>query len=378
LIRPIPHIVFLFSDTGGGHRSAAQAIIGALEQGYPGGFTCKMVDIFRDFAPPLLDRLPDIYPSLARKPRLLGRIFHLSDDPRRIRGILKTIWPYIRSSLDRLILENPADLFVSVHPLINVPLGHALEKAGLNTPWVTVVVDLVTAHTTWFCPQASLIVIPTENAYQVGLKWGISPDRLKVVGLPVAEQFSRRDCDPRVIRSRLGWPLDDPVILLMGGGEGVGRLEAIAAAIDEAGLPVTLVIVAGRNKALQQRLEARSWKTPVRVYGFVETMPDFMQAASILLTKAGPLTISEALSSGLPVILYDRLNGSEDGNVRYVVDHGAGIWAPRPDLVVADVIRWLGHPDERDRAAAACLVLARPQAAREIAALLMSQIKGNV
>ncbi len=375
--RQRPHLVFLFSDTGGGHRSAAQAIIGALEHGYPGQITYEMVDIFRDFAPPLLDRIPDIYPPLSRRPRLLGQIFHLSDDPRRIRRILKIIWPYIRPSLNRLIFERPADLFISVHPLINVPLGHALEKTGSKTPWVTVVTDLVTAHTTWFCPQASLIVVPTENAYQVGLKCGISPDRMKVVGLPVAKEFSQRDCIPREIRARLGWPLDDPVILLMGGSEGVGQLEAIATAIDEAGLAVTLVIVAGRNKALKQHLEGRPWKTPTKVYGFVQAMPDFMQAASILLTKAGPGTISEAISSGLPVILYGRLNGSEDGNVRYIVDHGAGIWAPRADLVVANLIRWLEHPDERAQAASSCLALARPQAAREIAALIMTQIQGN-
>jgi 1,2-diacylglycerol 3-beta-galactosyltransferase len=372
------HLVFLFSDTGGGHRSAAQAIIGALEHGYPNQFTYEMVDIFRDVAPPFLDRIPDIYPPLSRRPKLLGQIFHLSDDPRRIRRILKIIWPYIRSSLNRLLLESPADLFVSVHPLINVPLGHALEKAGSNTPWVTVVTDLVTTHTTWFCSQASLIVVPTEKAYQVGLKCGISPGRMKVVGLPVAEEFSQRNSDPREIRARLGWPLDPPVVLLMGGSEGVGQLEAIAVAIDEARLPVTLVIITGRNKALHQRLEARSWKISTWVYGFVQAMPDFMQAASILLTKAGPGTISEAICSGLPVILYSRLDGSEDGNVRYLVDHGAGMWAPRADLVVANVLRWLDHPEERAQAASAGLALARPQAAQEIAALIMAQIQGNI
>ena len=375
---PCPHLVFLFSDTGGGHRSAAEAIIGALEHGYPDQFSYAMVDIFRDFAPPLLDRIPDIYPPLSRRPKLLGKIFQLSDDPRRIRRILKIIWPYIRSSLGRLIIAHPADLFVSVHPLINVPLGYALDKAGSNTPWVTVVTDLVSTHTTWFSPQASLIVVPTEEAHQVGLQRGISPERLKVVGLPVAEQFSQRNCDPREIRARLGWPLDDPVVLLMGGGEGVGQLETLAAAIDEARLPVTLVIIAGRNKALKQLLEGRSWKIPTRVYGFVREMPDFMHAADILLTKAGPGTISEAIALGLPIILYSRLDGPEDGNVRYIIEHHAGIWAPRADLVVAGVIRWLGHPEERAQVASACLALARPQAAREIADLIMALINDHV
>lgn len=332
-----------------------------------------MVDIFRDFAPPLLDRVPDIYPPLARRPKILGKIYELSDDPRRIRRILKVLWPYIRSSLDRLIVERPADLFVSVHPLINIPLGHALDKAGSKTPWITVVTDLVSAHTSWFSPQANLIVVPTEEAFQVGLQRGISPERMKIAGLPVAEQFSLRNYDRREIRARLGWPLEGPLALLMGGGEGMGQLEAVATALDEARLPVTLVIIAGRNKALQQRLEDRSWKTPIRVYGFVQTMPDFMHAADILLTKAGPGTISEAIASGLPVILYSRVAGSEDGNVPYLVDHGAGLWAPRPDLVVAGVSHWLDHAELRAQAASACLALARPGAAAQIAKLIMAQ-----
>lgn len=373
-----PRLVFLFSDTGGGHRSAAEAIIGALEHGYPGQFTPEMVDIFHDYAPALLNRVPDIYPPLSHRPKLLGQIYRLSDDPRRIRRILNLVYPFIRTSLNRLIAEHPGDVFISVHPLINYPLGRALEKTGLKTPWVTVVTDLVTVHTTWFCPRSDLIVLPTQEAWQIGMHWGIASNRLKVIGLPVAEEFGQRNEDAREIKTRLGWPLDDPVILLMGGGEGIVQLETMADAIDEACLPVTLVIVAGRNTPLKQRLEDRPWKTPTRIYGFVQAMPDFMHAATILLTKAGPGTISEAMTSGLPVILYSRLDGPEDGNVSYVVDHGAGIWAPDPGLVVEAVTRWLAHPEERARAASACRTLAHPQAAREIADLIMTQINDNV
>jgi 1,2-diacylglycerol 3-beta-galactosyltransferase len=98
-----------------------------------------------------------------------------------------------------------------------------------------------------------------------------------------------------------------------------------------------------------------------------------MHAADILLTKAGPGTISEAISAGLPVILFSRLDGTEVGNVRYLVDHGAGIWAPSPDKAVEAVIRWLEHPEERTHASSVCRTLSRPQAAREIADLLMTR-----
>jgi 1,2-diacylglycerol 3-beta-galactosyltransferase len=61
-------------------------------------------------------------------------------------------------------------------------------------------------------------------------------------------------------------------------------------------------------------------------------MPNFMCSADILLTKAGPGTISEGFISGLPMILYSRMPGQEDGNVSYVVNQGAGVWAPEPNV----------------------------------------------
>ena len=53
-----PHIVFYFSDTGGGHRSAAEAIIEAMELDYGGRFTSEMVDFYKEYGPGLLKRMP--------------------------------------------------------------------------------------------------------------------------------------------------------------------------------------------------------------------------------------------------------------------------------------------------------------------------------
>jgi 1,2-diacylglycerol 3-beta-galactosyltransferase len=148
----------------------------------------------------------------------------------------------------------------------------------------------------------------------------------------------------------------------------------MADTLARAGLPLGLAIIAGRNHELKSRLERRSWPIPVWVYGFVRQMPEMMRAADILVTKAGPGTISEALNAGLPLILYSHLPGQEEGNITYVTDHGAGFWAPQADRVVTVIRRWLEHPAELERARQACLSLARPQAAREIARLLAEKI----
>lgn len=365
-----PHIVFLFSDTGGGHRSAANAIIEALDLQFPGKTTHEMVDIFREYAPPPLTYAPEIYPPLTRMPRVWGMGYHLSDGKRRAQLFYQMIWPYIRWGLRRLMREHPADLVVSVHQLPNEPMARAIAQSGRKIPFITVVTDLVSTHAAWYTNQASLIIVPTNAAYRRALHIGISPERMEVVGLPVAERFNHPTGDAREIRARLGWPQDRRVVLLVGGGEGMGPLESTARAIDAAGLPIELVIVAGRNNKLKTRLEKYAWTTPARIYGFVQAMPDFMRAADVLVTKAGPGTISEAFIAGLPLILYSRLPGQEDGNVGYVVSNGAGVWAPRPDEVVRALRNWLEHPAQREEAVAACHRLARPRASREIARLI--------
>jgi 1,2-diacylglycerol 3-beta-galactosyltransferase len=103
-------------------------------------------------------------------------------------------------------------------------------------------------------------------------------------------------------------------------------------------------------------------------------MPDFMRAADILVTKAGPGTISEALNAGLPLILYSRLPGQEDGNVSFVISEGAGVWAPRPTQIASAVSEWLLDPAKRAQACAASRRLARPQAARQIAHILADKL----
>jgi 1,2-diacylglycerol 3-beta-galactosyltransferase len=367
-----PHILFLFSDTGGGHRSAAEAIIEALRLEFNNRITTQMVDILLDFAPRPLNYLPKWYPYMLRFPEVWKVGYKISNGSRRARLIVESTYPYVRRGLHKLIDQNPADMIISVHPLANDPFLHALGKH--HPPFITVVTDLVTTHALWYDKDVDLCLVPTEAALQRGLLANLKPEQLRVVGLPVADRFCQPIGDKNILRQQLGWPQDQPVVLLVGGGEGMGPLEKNALAIARANLPLTLVVVAGRNAALKQHLEARQWPMPTFIYGFVHEMPDFMRAANILLTKAGPGTISEALIAGLPMILYSRMPGQEDGNVDFVISEGVGVWAPETDAIIQDIKSWITHPQQRQLVAEACFRSARPMAAREIARILANRL----
>jgi 1,2-diacylglycerol 3-beta-galactosyltransferase len=367
-----PHILFLFSDTGGGHRSSTEAIIEALKLEFDDRISTQMVDIFLDAAPRPLNYAPKIYPYMVRVPEMWGLGYRISNGNRRGKLLVKGAYPYVRRKLRKVINRYPADMIVSVHPLANDPFLHALGKK--RPPFITVVTDLITGHTLWYHQGVDLCVVPTEAAYQCALLAGLKPEQVKIIGLPVADRFCHPIGDKNALRQSLGWPQDKLVVLLVGGGEGMGPLEKTAVAMAEANLPITLIIVAGRNAELREHLEARQWPMKTLIYGFVHEMPDFMRAADILVTKAGPSTITEALNAGLPLILYSRLPGQEDGNVDYVLSEGVGLWAPKTSYIVSALYAWITHPKQLELAAEACSQAARPEAAREIACLLANRL----
>lgn len=368
-----PNILFLFSDTGGGHRSATEAIIEALNLEYGDQYRTEMVDIFKDYAPPPLKLLPALYPRIVRAPQAWGLGYHLSDGPKRVSVLSASAWPYVRSSYRRLVREHPSDLIVSVHSLANEPVLRALGHE--RPPFVTVVTDLVSVHASWYHRWVDLCIVPTEAARRRAIKSLLEPEQVRVVGLPVADQFCQPPGDVEELRQHLGWPTDRPVVVLVGGGEGMGPLEKVVQAISKVNLPIALVVIAGRNKALKAKLEANDYPMPTFVYGFVREMPDFMRAANVLITKAGPGTITEALNAGLPMILYSHLPGQESGNIPYVVSDGAGVWAPRPDQIVGALRNWLDNTEQYDRTVDACKKLARPNAARQIAHILVETLE---
>jgi 1,2-diacylglycerol 3-beta-galactosyltransferase len=239
-----------------------------------------------------------------------------------------------------------------------------LERVTLNIPFVTVVTDMIESWDVWYRPSTTLCLVPTTSIGRQAMRLGIPETKISVVGQPVSLKMKAEPGGKSAVRRQLGLESDRPVVLLAGGGEGYGRIYDIAQAIDQQVPGIQLVVIAGRNRALRTKLEARRWHLPTLTYGFTSRMAELMQAADLFITKAGPGGISEAFVVGLPLILFDYIPGQEDANVQYVLHHDAGVYIPDPQQIVDQLTRWLGC----DKASLARLArngasLARPDAA---------------
>jgi 1,2-diacylglycerol 3-beta-galactosyltransferase len=148
----------------------------------------------------------------------------------------------------------------------------------------------------------------------------------------------------------------------------MGPLYKIARTIATSVANTQLIVVAGRNTVLEQKLKAVAWEIPTQVHGFVSNMPELMGASDLLITKAGPGTISEAFIAGLPVIISSFIPGQEEDNVRYVLEHQAGVYAPDPEQIAVQVRELLRPGNEiLQQMRGNAVALARPEAALNIA-----------
>ncbi|MCC7450601.1 MAG: hypothetical protein IT324_24515 [Anaerolineae bacterium] len=330
----MPHILFLMSDTGGGHRAASRAIEAALQDRHPGQFTAELVDMWTDYTPYPFNTAPKTYPLWVNSsPTSYGVNYWVFDRAFKRKAISRLYDEQMYPRMMRMYHEHPADVIVCVHPAFVRPAVYALRKAKLKMPFITVITDYAWPSVVWYDPRVDRCLIPTEPAYRRGLELGMKPEQMALTGAPVHPKFAKLHMTKQEARAQLGWDQKARIVLMVGGGDGMGPVVATAQAIDARPIDCHLMVVAGRNQGMKAALEAVTWKHKTRIYGFVDNMQVLMKAADLLITKAGPATITEAAIVGLPMILSGAIQHQESPNVDYVVRHGAGVYAPGPKKV---------------------------------------------
>jgi 1,2-diacylglycerol 3-beta-galactosyltransferase len=338
------HILFLMSDTGGGHRAAARAIEAALQERHPGQFTAELVDVWKDYMPFPLNTLPNNYSRWVNvAPSSYSAQFWIGDRLARQWAWSRLYCQQMYPRMRRLYDEHPADIVVCVHSVFVRPAVFALRRLQIDRPFITVITDYAWPTVLWYDKQVDRCLAPTEPAYRRGLSLGMRPEQMVLTGAPVHPKYTRVHVTKHEAREQLGWTQTDPVVLLVGGGDGMGPLVATARAVDARRAAFQQVVVAGRNQAMKAALDATQWQHPTRVYGFVDNLQVFMRAADLMITKAGPATITEAALIGTPMVISGAIKFQESPNVDYVVAHGAGVYAPGPQRVAGAVERLLSN-----------------------------------
>ncbi|KAH8061127.1 1,2-diacylglycerol 3-beta-galactosyltransferase [Aureococcus anophagefferens] len=299
IFRRREQVLFLISDTGGGHRASADALVEALGRCAPDVAT-EVCDLLTDVAPFPYNAAVPLYKFLAARPWLWRLVWYGTALVDRVISD-GAPWPGCAAPFEAKLRAAAADVVVSVHPMLQAGPLDALEALAAETGRAT--------------PFATLRDAALDKA---------APHRVVTHGLPIRRAF----CDGGLAKgdAREARPaLDKKTVLVMGGGDGFGALKATALAVRAACADATVVVACGRNAALKAELETVE---NMIALGFTKAIDEWMAASDLLLTKAGPGTIAEAAALGLPVLLTGYLPGQEFGNVSY---RQAG-FDPRADL----------------------------------------------
>lgn len=360
-------IVLLYADTGGGHRSAAEAIASGLHMQYGDTYRVSLLNAIAHLTFPY-NQMEKSYPTVVNGPRYLHRWLYYATNSRRRSWVVRAILRASGLKMAQVVLrDHPADVYVSCSPMYSQTIPWHMQRMGSTAQFVAVATDMVSGHSTNYAPDADYTIVPTENARQEALRNGVDPARAFVMGQPVYPDLRQRMTHGTTARAALGFNNTLPMALLVGGGDGMGKMGEAAQAVAHSGLPLQLAVVCGRNTALCQSLDSMTAQMALKTLGFVTNVPELMGASDILITKAGSATMGEAFVAGLPMLIYDMVDGQEEGNVAYAVHEGAAAWCPTPQTLVNALRDLLTQPQRRHEMRAASARLARPDSALDIA-----------
>lgn len=329
------NVLFAFSDTGGGHRSATVAIIAALEKLSDGAVHCEMVDGLRATGFPILHQAPDLYKKLStRWLPFYNMLYKITNSQKRITALAHLVFWWSQYPVLRAVLAAQPQVVVSPHPLLQHLLCLTRRSYCLSFRIVTVVTDLVSIHSAWTHPEVDLHLLPTDEAYEIIRRRGIPTERMEHTGFPVHPKFAHYPHSQAEARRALGVCEACTTILVTSGGVGAGHMNDLVLKLEQTYPEKQLLVVTGQNHALYASLTSGPRNKRTIVYGFVNNMESLMAASDIVVTKAGPGTLMEALVMRRPVIITEAIGPQEEGNIDFVVNRKLGFFCPTDEQII--------------------------------------------
>jgi len=245
--------------------------------------------------------------------------------------------------------------------------------ACLERPFVVSVVTDFEAHALWMEPCVDLYCVAAEETKARLLARGAVARDIVATGIPISAKFSAKS-DVKKVRQNLGLRDDQPVVLVLSGGFGMGPVAEILTELDKVERSFQTVVVTGRNEELRRELSGVDRKHPTHVLGYASNMHELMAIADIIISKPGGLTSSEAMALGKPLFILNPIPGQEAANSDFLLEHGAATKVNRVEDLPYRIEQLLGSKKLVEMAKAA-RALGRPDAAQRICELVSSCVE---
>ncbi|MEO6049834.1 MAG: glycosyltransferase [Pyrinomonadaceae bacterium] len=368
-----PKILIISSDTGGGHRSAAQSISDGLDKFWKGDSSVVRIIKAVEESHHVTEKLVNVYNWVLKNKQHWMKYLYWAINkirPETREFVQKRTIGYVRDQFEKWCPH----IVVSVHPLTQHIFARILKEFKLQdqVPLVTVVTDPCYGFWKgWACDDVSLYLVANDDARDQLIDYGIVPEKIKVSGMPVNPKFHEiNEIDAQNARRVYGLDPGKFTIFLNAGWIGGGNIPQIFRELVRGELDVQAIFLAGKNEELRLEAEhiARQANFPVKVIGYSNEIEKLMQSANVMISKLGGLTTFEALACRLPIIADATTTPmpQEAGTVRLLEKQGAGILLRRSIDIVPTIQNLLIENGQYSRMRAATFGMTMPNSTDEI------------
>ncbi len=320
------NVLIFYISRFSGHFHAASAIETALNMSGR-NIQVKKINAL-DYTNPILGKILNraYIEIIKKKPELWGHIYDNPEFLKRTKTAREVLHRYNMSKIRKLIEKEKPDVVFCTQAF---PCGMVADyKRSKNSQLklIGVLTDHA-PHSYWIYDEVDKYVVPSKDIIQKLVKKNVPEKKILPLGIPIDPKYLKRYSKKEVIK-KFGFREDAPVILVMGGTQGLGAMEdVVKSVVNDKEHAYQLIIVSGNNKRLRRKLAKYERANPLRVkiLPYVDNIDELMDGADMIVTKAGGMTTSEAMAKELPILIVKPIPGHEKMNADYLAEKGAAI-----------------------------------------------------
>ena len=328
------NILLFYASYGSGHLSAATAIEQYIRENYPDAKTLK-IDCVEYINKSINKISTSAYKSIILKtPMLWGQVYKLLKND-TILDITQFSNRFMAKKIFTLFEDFEPDLVISCHPLGGQITSFLKSHKKTNCKLATVMTDFA-SHKQWLIGKdyTDYFFVSNIEMKTSLISEGIYPNKIYVSGIPISPNFYK-NYDKENIYKSLNIEKNKKNIIFFGGGSlGLSSssniqaiLTSLLQATDESH---QIIIISGKNQKLyndfQKTINNTYHKSQIKLIDFTTELPELLPITSFVITKPGGLTITECISTNVPIILINPIPGQEKENAQYIADNKMGIW----------------------------------------------------
>lgn len=326
---------------GQGHNQAARALKEELEKH---GFSqVHVIDTFHYIHPLLHSSIASLYRLVVRyTPSVWEAIFKEHRHRCALFRHYEKMLRLISKPIERLIVETNPPFIISTHPSATWLVAIVKEKNGWSIPLYSVITDF-RLHPTYVHQQVTSYFTIDEAAKTFALSVGLNPSSFHQTGIP----FPMKPPDVHeMMQFRQSLQIDPnrAVVVIAGGGLGLTSYHVILEELEKITTPLTIFCMIGHNDDAKKKLTNYCSHHDIRIISYTDQFVSYLAISDVVITKAGGLTLTEALSCEVPVVLYEPLPGHERLNAKLAVRWGFAVHAADQDEIALYVQRILSDP----------------------------------